>query len=327
VRIIFAGTPPFAEKALRAIHAAGFDIGLVLTQPDRPAGRGKALRASAVKSAASELGIEVFQPATLKTDEAQQKLKTVGAQVMVVAAYGLILPKSVLEIPQNGCLNIHASLLPRWRGAAPIQRAIQAGDSVTGITLMQMDVGLDTGPMISQQSVPIENTDSAAVVHDKLADLGALMIVETLNHLKVNKLKSIIQPTAGVIYAAKLEKSEAWIDWTLAAQTITAQVRAFDPVPGSTACLQNEPDQILKVWRAEVFRSNNGSDSPISQIGKIYVDEKSKVLVSCGQGVVELLELQRPGGKRISAYQWFTGQLAACEKKPWQFMLSQPVHE
>jgi methionyl-tRNA formyltransferase len=327
VRIIFAGTPPFAEKALRAIYAAGFDIALALTQPDRPAGRGKALRASAVKSAATELGIEVFQPATLKTYDAQQKLKTVGAQVMVVAAYGLILPKAVLEIPQSGCLNIHASLLPRWRGAAPIQRAIQAGDSITGITIMQMDVGLDTGPMISQQIVPIENTDSATVVHDKLGDLGALMIVATLNHLKANKLESTIQPTDGVTYAAKLEKSEAWIDWTLAAQTIAAQIRAFDPVPGSTACLQSEPDQVLKIWRAEVFLSNNDSDSPARQIGRIYVDEKSKVLVSCGQGVVELLELQRPGGKRMSAHLWFTGQAAVGEKKEWLFLLSQPAHE
>jgi methionyl-tRNA formyltransferase len=327
VRIIFAGTPPFAEKALRAIHAAGFDIALVLTQPDRPAGRGKALRASAVKSAANELGIEIFQPATLKTDDAQQKLKAVDAHVMVVAAYGLILPKAVLEIPQSGCLNIHASLLPRWRGATPIQRAIQAGDSVTGITLMQMDVGLDTGPMISQQIVPIAKTDSAAVVHNRLADLGALMIVETLNHLKISKLESITQPTAGVTYAAKLEKSEAWIDWTLDAPTIAAQIRAFDPVPGCTACVQSEPDQVLKIWRAEVFRSNNDSDSQERQIGRIYVDEKSKVLVSCGQGAVELLELQRPGGKRMSANQWFIGQAAVGKKKEWLFLLSQPVHE
>jgi methionyl-tRNA formyltransferase len=327
VRVIFAGTPPFAENALRAIHAAGFDIALVLTQPDRPAGRGKALRASAVKSAANEFGIEVFQPATLKTDDALQKLKSVGAQVMVVAAYGQILPKTVLEIPQSGCLNIHASLLPRWRGAAPIQRAIQAGDSVTGITIMQMDVGLDTGPIISQQIVPIENTDSATVVHDKLADMGALMIVETLNQLKANKLESMIQPTVGVTYAAKLEKSEAWIDWTLAAQTITAQVCAFDPVPGSTACLESEPNQVLKVWRAKVFSANNDGDSSTRQIGTIYVDEKSKVLVNCGQGIVELLELQRSGGKRMSAYQWFTGQATAREKKQWQFLLSRPVNE
>jgi methionyl-tRNA formyltransferase len=326
VRIIFAGTPPFAEKALLAIHLAGFEVPLVLTQPDRPAGRGKALKQSAVKTAALELGIEVFQPLTLKSPQAQQMLISANAQVMVVAAYGLILPKAVLEIPQNGCLNIHASLLPRWRGAAPIQRAIQAGDSVTGITIMQMDIGLDTGPMIAQQTVAITPTDNAAYIHDKLADLGASMIVATLKRLELNALDSTKQPIEGVTYAAKLDKKEAWINWTLPAETIAAQIRAFDPVPGSTASLETAPEQMLKIWRTRVHNESNENDFMTSQIGRIYVDEKSRVLVNCGKGQLELLEVQRPGGKRMNAQLWFSGQPEGADKKAL-FLLSQPIHE
>jgi methionyl-tRNA formyltransferase len=309
VRVIFAGTPLFAEQSLVAIHAAGFEIPLVLTQPDRPAGRGKALRASAVKQTAVGLGLKVLQPESLKAAQVQQTIAEVDAQVMVVAAYGLILPKAVLEIPSFGCLNIHASLLPRWRGAAPIQRAIQAGDTHTGITIMQMDVGLDTGPMISQKSIEIAETASAALVHDELALLGATMIVQSLQYLaqQGKPLVGVIQPTEGVTYAAKLEKTEATIDWTASATTIMRKVHAFDPVPGSTARLQAASDEVLKIWKvradpAKTFRN------VLADIGKLRLDENSRVFVTCGCGELELLEIQRPGGKRISAQVWLSGQ-------------------
>jgi methionyl-tRNA formyltransferase len=312
VRVIFAGTPPFAETSLRALHTAGFEIALVLTQPDRPAGRGKALKASAVKQAALELGLNVFQPISLKAVEAQQMIAATKADVMVVAAYGLILPKVVLETPGHGCLNIHASLLPRWRGAAPIQRAIQAGDLCTGITIMQMDVGLDTGPMISQQSVAISPTANATSIHDGLAELGANMIVQTLKDLQAltNQGKTLVskpQPKEGVTYAAKLEKSEAVVDWAQSAQTIARQVHAFDPVPGSTARFSSAPDEVIKIWKVRVSNDENQS-TVISEIGKVHLVDQTRVFVDCGQGTLEILEIQKPGGKRMSAQMWLQGQ-------------------
>jgi methionyl-tRNA formyltransferase len=328
VRIIFAGTPPFAEESLKAIHAAGFEIALVLTQPDRPAGRGKALKASAVKQAALDLGLKVFQPISLKNADAQLTIASIEAQVMVVVAYGLILPKAVLDAPPHGCLNIHASLLPRWRGAAPIQRAIQAGDASTGITIMQMDVGLDTGPMISQQSIAISPTANATLIHDELAGLGAAMIVQTLKDLKglIQQGKSLVsqtQPTEGVTYAAKLEKSEALIDWAMDAKTISRQVHAFDPVPGSTARLAVAPEEIIKIWKVQVHDAKKVQlDS--AEIGRLYTAEQARVFVTCGQGELELLEIQKPGGKRMSAQMWLIGQPNLNHQK---FLLSKPLNE
>jgi methionyl-tRNA formyltransferase len=328
VRIIFAGTPPFAEKSLKAIHNAGFEIALVLTQPDRPAGRGKALKASAVKQTALALGLKVFQPISLKSAEAQLTIATVEAQVMVVAAYGLILPKAVLDAPRSGCLNIHASLLPRWRGAAPIQRAIKAGDASTGITIMQMDVGLDTGPMISQQSIAISPTANAALIHDELADLGSIMIVQTLTDLDglIKQGKSLVnqqQPEEGVTYAAKLEKSEALIDWTKDAKSIARQVYAFDPVPGSTARLAAAQEEVIKIWNVKVPVAES-MQLASSEIGQLYIAEQTRVFVQCGRGVLELLEIQRPGGKRISAQAWLSGQPNLNHQK---FLLNMPLNE
>jgi methionyl-tRNA formyltransferase len=312
VRVIFAGTPPFAEKSLRAIYAAGFEIALVLTQPDRPAGRGKALKASAVKQAALELRLKIFQPPSLKAMEVQEVVSQVRSDVMVVAAYGLILPKSVLDMPRHGCLNIHASLLPRWRGAAPIQRAIQAGDTNTGITIMQMDVGLDTGPMIAQKHIGIAPTANATAVHDELAELGAEMIVQSLKNLQEldgqgSRLESQVQPLSGVTYAAKLEKSEAAIDWNQNALSLALKIHAFDPVPGSTTRLKQWPDEIIKIWKVKAHPSEQyQANSRV--IGKLRVDEQSRVFVSCGQGDLELLEIQKPGGKRMSSQTWLSGQ-------------------
>ncbi|HET7774752.1 MAG TPA: methionyl-tRNA formyltransferase, partial [Azospira sp.] len=232
MKIVFAGTPEFAAQALGALYAAGHEIPLVLTQPDRPAGRGMALQASPVKQLALAQGSEVFQPLTLKETEAQEKLRQVAPDVMVVAAYGLILPQVVLDIPRQGCLNIHASLLPRWRGAAPIHRAILAGDAETGVCIMQMEAGLDTGPVLLSRNLPIDDRDTAQTLHDKLATLGAEAIVEALGCLP---LPAQPQPTAGVTYAAKLEKSESPLDWRRTAAELDRQVRAFTPFPGSTA--------------------------------------------------------------------------------------------
>jgi methionyl-tRNA formyltransferase len=321
VRVIFAGTPPFAAKALFAIHAAGFSIPVVLTQPDRPAGRGKALRASAVKELAQQMGLSVFQPLSLKPTDVQQTLADFDADVMVVAAYGLILPKVVLELPKWGCLNIHASLLPRWRGAAPIQRAIQAGDSQTGITVMQMDVGLDTGPMIAKRSIAIDPTQSAAQLQEQLAILGSDMIVQTLFELQSTlktdaspspspsprpRLPSTEQPIDGVTYAAKLEKSESWIDWSQSAQTISRQIFAFDPVPGSTTALKSTPDQMIKIWRVQLSTGIDLPDIPMTY-GEFQIDSRSRVFVACGDGLLELLEVQKPGGRRITAQAWAAG--------------------
>jgi methionyl-tRNA formyltransferase len=328
VRVIFAGTPPFAERSLAALHRAGFEIALVLTQPDRPAGRGKALKASAVKQTALELGLTVFQPVSLKASDVQQAIANVNAQVMVVAAYGLILPKAVLDAPDYGCLNIHASLLPRWRGAAPIQRAIQAGDTHTGITIMQMDVGLDTGPMISQQSIAISPTANATVVHDELAELGSAMIVQILKDLdgmikNGRSLLSHTQPTEGVTYAAKLEKIEAFIDWTKDAQSIERQVLAFDPVPGSTACLAVAPEEVIKIWKVQVH-DTEGMQLEGSTIGQLRVAEQNRAFVTCGQGHIELLEIQKPGGKRMSVQVWLSGQSSLNNQN---FLLSKPLNE
>jgi methionyl-tRNA formyltransferase len=299
MRVVFAGTPEFARVALERLQAAGFEIPLVLTQPDRPAGRGMKLQASPVKQFALEQGIAVAQPRSLRLDgkfpdEAEagrQALLDARPDVMVVAAYGLILPQWVLDLPRLGCLNIHASLLPRWRGAAPIHRAIEAGDAETGITIMQMDAGLDTGDMLLIEREPIRPEDTTASLHDRLAALGGRLIVEALELAACGGLQATPQPEAGVNYAHKIEKAESAIDWQQDAAQIARRLRAFDPFPGGQAQLEGET---LKIWRAEPAE---GAGAP----GEVLAAEAGGLLVACGQGALRLLELQRAGGKRLGA--------------------------
>ncbi|OHX13605.1 methionyl-tRNA formyltransferase [Chromobacterium sphagni] len=297
MKLIFAGTPEFAAAALRALIAAGHEIALVLTQPDRPAGRGMKLKPSPVKEVALSHGLRVEQPEKLRGNlEAQQMLREVGADLMVVAAYGLILPQDVLEIPARGCLNIHASLLPRWRGAAPIQRAILAGDGETGITIMQMDVGLDTGDMLSIHPLAIAADETAATLHDKLAACGAEAIVSTLERL--DQIQPLQQPEDGVTYAQKLSKAEAEVDWTLPAADIARAIRAYNPAPGAFTQLNGEP---LKLWLAS---AEEGRAEP----GVVVSADADGVLVGAGDGLVRLTLLQAAGGKRLAARDFVAGR-------------------
>jgi len=296
MRLIFAGTPPFAAAALDALADAGHDIVLVLTQPDRPAGRGMKLTPSAVKQAAQTRGLPLYQPASLRTPEAQAELAAADADVMVVAAYGLILPQAVLDLPRFGCLNIHASLLPRWRGAAPIQRAILAGDTETGITIMQMDAGLDTGAMLAKTVVPIRETDTAASLHDTLAAIGANAIVEALaNHAA---LMPQAQDDAQATYAAKLSKEEAKLDWRQPADVLARAVRAYNPAPGAWTLLDGAP---LKIWSAQVV---TGSGEP----GTALPADADRLLVACGSGALALQAVQPAGGKRMTAAAFLAGR-------------------
>ena len=300
MKLIFAGTPVFAAQALQALIDAGHEIPLVLTQPDRPAGRGMKLKPSPVKELALQHGLRVEQPLTLKTPEAQALVADVSAEVMVVAAYGLLLPKAVLDMPARGCLNIHASLLPRWRGAAPIQRAILAGDAETGITIMQMDVGLDTGDMLSVHPLPIAADDSAASLHDKLAALGAEAIVSTLAAL--DACPAVKQPEAGVTYAAKLTKEEARVDWQLPAADIARAIRAYNPAPGAHTLLAGEA---LKLWHAHAI----DGQAPAGQVVRADADG---VVVGSGHGLVVLTQLQAAGGKRLAARDFIAGRPAVA---------------
>lgn len=307
MKIIYAGTPEFAAVALQALHAAGHDIVLVLTQPDRPAGRGMQLHASPVKQFALAHEIPVAQPVSLRLDgkhpdvarEAHDLLHAVGADVMVVAAYGLILPRSVLDIPKLGCINIHASLLPRWRGAAPIHRAIEAGDAETGVTIMQMEEGLDTGPMLAMQSLPIAIDDTTGTLHDKLATLGANMIVAALAQLENSALPATPQPQAGVTYAAKIAKEEALLDLHQSATDVARKIRAFNPFPGASAMFN---ELVVKLWQAEALADNNGA-AP----GKVLQADAEGVLIACGSGAVRVTQLQKPGGKRLAAREFLQG--------------------
>jgi len=294
MKVIFAGTPEFAAQALQAIVDAGHEVPLVLTQPDRPGGRGMALQPSPVKKLALANGIEVFQPLTLKEPVAQARLAEVGADVMVVAAYGLILPQLVLDLPRLGCLNIHASLLPRWRGAAPIQRALLAGDAETGVCIMQMEAGLDTGPVLLRGAFAIAPDDNTATLHDRLAGLGASLIVEALGKLP---LLAEVQAIEGVTYAHKIEKAEAPIDWRKSAAELDRHIRAFNPFPGAQTSLGG---QTLKIWQATPVTGHG-------EIGQVLAVDRHTLVVACGEGALSIVELQKAGGKRLPVQQFLAG--------------------
>jgi len=306
MRLVFAGTPEFARTALTSLYHAGHEIALVLTQPDRPAGRGMKLQASAVKQYAIEHVMPVCQPQSLRLDgnypdeasSAQQAIANANAELMVVVAYGLLLPDWTLQSVPKGCLNIHASLLPRWRGAAPIQRAIEAGDSDTGVCIMQMDAGLDTGAVLMRESLPISDSDTSASLHDKLAALGSRLILDTLSALP--QLQAKVQANEGVTYAAKILKDEALIDWRLPALHLSQRLRAFDPFPGAyTLC----DGQVLKIWSATSLNSNTHV-APGSVV-QLHTDAFD---VATGDGVLRVTQVQRPGGKRISSAEFLHSQ-------------------
>ncbi len=296
VKVIFAGTPDFAADALKAIVAAGFDVSLVLTRADQPKGRGMKMQASAVKTAALELNLPIAQPLSLKDVDVQAMLAQEEADVMVVAAYGMLLPQAVLDIPKLGCLNIHASLLPRWRGAAPIQRAIEAGDEKTGVCIMQMDAGLDTGAILLQKEYTIAQTDTANEVHDGLMHLGATAIVATLQQLSC--LKATPQAQDGVTYAAKLSKADARLSWQDSAVVLARKVRAFNPVPAAWTLFLDQP---LKIWQAQVVE---GKGEP----GEILAANEHGLVVATGQDALCITELQAAGSKRMGIAAFLAGR-------------------
>ena len=298
MKIIFAGTPPFAAAALDALHAAGHELALVLTQPDRPAGRGLKLTPSAVSELAARLRLPVAKFASLKTAGALHTLSAVNADVMVVAAYGLLLPPAVLALPRVGCINIHGSLLPRWRGAAPVQRAIEAGDAETGITIMQMDEGLDTGAVLLGKKIAITNDDTSATLFEKLTALGAAAMVDALE--KLPTLTPRMQAADGVTYAKKIDKTEAAINWHEPAENIARRIRAFDPFPGCETMLENEK---LKIWRA--FPVNNALNAAP---GNVFAISPDGITIACGVDALRVTCVQRPGGKRLSVADWLRGQ-------------------
>jgi len=306
MRVAFAGTPEFAAVALRCLIEARLQVTLVLTQPDRPAGRGMKLRASAVKQIAQAGGLPIAQPRSLKLDgkfpedaaAARKALDAARPDVIVVAAYGLILPRWMLVLPRLGCINIHASLLPRWRGAAPIQRAIEAGDAKTGITIMQMDEGLDTGDVLLAEAIRIAPDDTSASLHDKLALLGGRLIVEALEAAACGALAPHQQPGTGVTYAAKIDKAQGAIDWHDSAAAIERRLRAFDPQPGCHFEFEGAP---LKVWRATVSAGFDAEPGSIKIVG-------DRMVVACGDGALELLEVQCPGGRRLAVAAWLASK-------------------
>jgi len=306
MKVVFAGTPEFAAVALRALIEAGFEIPLVLTQPDRPAGRGMQLQASAVKQVALAHGIEVLQPLSLRMDSrdpqraeeasaAHARLLATGYDVMVVAAYGLILPRATLDI--KPCINIHGSLLPRWRGAAPIHRAIESGDPETGVTIMEMEEGLDTGPMLSMERLPILDSDTTGTLHDKLAALGGRMIVDALDRMAADGLDAVPQPEEGVTYAAKISKEEAKLDLGGPALALARKVRAFNPFPGAHA---QAGGVTIKIWNAQAV---DGKGQP----GQVLSADAQGIVMACGEGALRLTELQKPGGKRLAAGEFLKG--------------------
>jgi methionyl-tRNA formyltransferase len=305
MRIGFAGTPAFAAAVLGSLRDAGFAIALVLTQPDRPRGRGLNVIASPVKRIALDGGIPVYEPATLAPDAARAPILANSLDVLVVAAYGLILPTAVLAWPRFGCINVHASLLPRWRGAAPIQRALLAGDAQTGVTLMQMDAGLDTGPMLDVVRISIGPRDTAATLEHKLAEQGAVCLVAYLRRLAAGMAgPPIAQPVAGATYAAKIHKTEAVVDWTASAVNVDRQVRAFDPVPGASTLLAGER---VKLWRAHPAPVVVPRAAP----GTVLATEGDTIVVACGDGALGIAELQPAGGRRMSAAAFVAGRRLA----------------
>ena len=311
MKLIFAGTPEFARVALERLHRAGFEIVLVLSQPDRPAGRGMKLQASPVKQYAVAHGMPVAQPRSLRLDgkypedaaAAEAAIREAQADAMVVAAYGLILPQWVLDAPARGCLNIHASLLPRWRGAAPIHRAIEAGDAETGVTIMQMDAGLDTGDMLVRERLAIAPEDTTGSLHDKLSLLGGRLIVEALEMAACGGLSAEPQPEAGVTYAHKIDKAEAAIDWTDPALAIARRVRAFNPAPGATRVLGGET---VKIWTARVV-GGDAAGAASGSAGQVLSVDGTGIRVCTGEGVLCLTELQRAGGKRLPVADFLRG--------------------
>lgn len=292
LKLIFAGTPDFAARHLAALLSSDHEVVAVYTQPDKPAGRGQKLTASPVKELALAHDLPVYQPASLRNEEAQAELAALGADLMVVVAYGLILPKAVLDTPRLGCLNVHGSLLPRWRGAAPIQRAIWAGDAETGVTIMQMDVGLDTGAMIRKVSCPIAFDETSASLYDKLAELGPQALVDTLGAMAAGDTAAEAQDDALANYAQKLSKEEARIDWSMEAVAIERCIRAFNPWPISWF---EVAEQTIKVWQAEVIDSDHGQSA-----GTLLKADKQGIDVATGKGVLRLLTLQPPGKKAMS---------------------------
>ena len=312
LRVIFAGTPEFARTALEAIVAAGHTVPLVLTQPDRPAGRGMKLQPSAVKQCALDHGIPVAQPTSLRLDgkypaeaaAARAAIDAAQADVMVVAAHGLILPQWTLDTPRLGCPNIHASLLPRWRGAAPIHRAIEAGDAETGVTIMQMDAGLDTGDMLLVESLPIHADDTTGSLHDRLAALGGRMVVQALAQAAAGGLHPTPQPAEGVTYAHKIDKAEAAVDWSLPAAVLSQRIRALNPGPGATGVLAGE---VLKLWCCEIHSALRPPDVRQGTILSATADGIDVACGSSGSGVLRITTLQRPGGKRLAVADFLRG--------------------
>jgi methionyl-tRNA formyltransferase len=302
LRIVFAGTPDFAVPALEALHAAGHEVVAVYAQPDRPAGRGQAVTAGPVKRCAQALGLAVVQPATLRSPEAVARLREHEADLMVVAAYGLILPPAVLEAPRLGCWNIHASLLPRWRGAAPIHRALLAGDALTGITIMQMDAGLDTGPMLLERPVPIGAREDGGSLHDRLAALGAEAIVAAIAGFLAGRLAPVPQPAEGVTYASKIRKDEARIDWTAPADAIDRQVRAFNPWPVAETSWQ---DRQLRVWAADPVPESSGEP------GEVLEAAGGRIVVATGEGALGLTRVQLAGRRAMTAAEFLNAHSLA----------------
>jgi methionyl-tRNA formyltransferase len=298
LRIGFAGTPVFAECALQAILDAGFDVVVALTQPDRPSGRGMQLTPSPVKQLAVSRGIPVEQPVSLRHEEAQALVRSYNLDVLVVVAYGLILPQVVLDIPRYGCLNIHGSILPRWRGAAPIHRAIEAGDTETGVCIMQMDAGLDTGGVVDEARLAIQVTDTTALLHDRLAALGAARIVAVLKKLAAGEtLAAVPQPEAGVTYAHKLEKQESLLSLQDTAAALDRKIRAYNPFPGAVL---HSGDKAIKIWGARLVDA-------VGQPGTVLASGEDGVVVACGEGALCLEVLQAPGGKRLPAADFLRG--------------------
>jgi methionyl-tRNA formyltransferase len=316
LRLAFAGTPPFAVPALDALRASRHTVQGVFTQTDRPAGRGRELQASAVKRRALELGLPVWQPQSLRTPEAVEQLRALDLDAFVVVAYGLILPAELLALPRFGCLNIHASLLPRWRGAAPVQRAILAGDAETGVTIMRMDAGLDTGPMLDRRVVPIGPRQTAQTLQDQLAVLGAEMIQGALDRLAAGAAGAVPQPQAGVTYAAKITKAEALIDWRDDAAGVDRKVRAFMPRPIAETRLRGEQ---LRIWEAELPAAADVTGPADSLTpGTIVGATRAGIDVACGRGVLRLTRVQAAGRKPVDAHQFAATQslVGVCLASP-----------